>query len=278
MKEETQELPENSANSEENQGTEQSSGTNQTEEVQAGSVTEEREQPEFSHPSLKGKTPAEIDTLFRLAEEAVKEQRAELDALHRTSNLRETPPAPKEEEKIGPNDFFDDPVKAMEIAARRAVRSEMQEQFEPFIRDLKQREQGSVREKLRQELSDFARYESHIDQLLAQNNFPNPNDRGLLVSLYYMAKGMVASQPNYDGGQTVTREENESRRTPAPAPPQHRPSSTPMPTPQKQAPPPLTEAEKRMMTEWGLNEQEWRAFQNADPNEVITLDVGGKNG
>lgn len=282
MNEETQELDGNLGDLEEQQGVEGStteqSLTTQTAEAQDGLATEGME-PEFSHPALRGKTRAEIDSLFQLAEQTVREQRSELDAMHRTREVQQpTAPAP---EPMDPNVFFEDPAKAVEEAATRAVRREMEQQFAPFRDDLATRRAASVRDQIKAEIPDFERYEGHVNQLLQQNKFPDPNDKGLLISLYYMAKGMVASQTSFDGGNAVREERQQqpaSTRTPAPAPPQHRPSSTPMPQAPQETLPPLSEAEKLMMTEWGMNETEWREYQKAEPGNVITLDVGGQNG
>lgn len=231
-----------------------------------GPASEEPEElppdPEFTHPALAGKSPAEIEEMFRLAENTVREMRSQIDASHRT---REPEPEPEVQD---PNEFFANPYEA--------IRKEMDRTLEPFKEDLRLRRAQTVREKLRSEIPDFGAHELRIDQILAQNNFPNPDDEGLLRSLYFMAKGMAASEQKRED-QPVSKS-REPRRSPAPAPPQHRPSSTPLPESRtKDKPPPLTESEKLMMRQWGMNEEEWRAYQNAEADQVLHVDVGGSN-
>ncbi len=244
----------------------------ETEPVPDGQVTIDPLQS-LTHPALVGKSPAEIDALFRLAEDTTREQRVQLDSIQRSAPAQPIVPVAPEPED--PNEFFANPQASIRTEAGRAVKQEMEEMFKPFRAEMEERQGETVRARLRIEIPEFTKYEAHMDFLLKQGNFPNPNDEGLLKMLHYTAKGYALSDEAANNGASTTVPEP---RVPSPAPPQHRPSATPLPAAPAVKLAPLTENEKRMMTEFGMTEADYRAYGSAEVDEVLTMDRGGTDG
>ena len=70
------------------------------------------------------------------------------------------------------------------------------------------------------------------------------------------------------------------RQAPQAGVPQHRPSSTPLPTPTDKVEAKLrtlTENEARLAREWGMSPAEYIAYQEAEAEDVLTTDFGGNN-
>ena len=142
----------------------------------------------------------------------------------------------------------------------------------------------NVRDKLRGEFTDWDKVEPYVDYLLAQRDFPEPNDEGLLRMLYLTGKGLMVHQgisveagapPSPAPGAPTPVAPVVPTAAPVVIPPQH-PASTPP------APPPapvaattvreLTEAEKRLAREQKLTPEEFIKWQEMDMDEVAVAD------
>jgi hypothetical protein len=244
----------------------------QNEETQAGSDTDEPARGfEFSHPALKGKSPEEIERLVSFTDQIVRNQQEKLRSLQSAPK----PSAPEEPapEEISSDEFWNNPG----TNVHRIVRQVLKEEIEPFKRDLSYSQRAQARSSLRQEFNDFDSMEPYIDKIIETNNFPNPNDPGLLRTLYFTAKGMAASGApgmTTSTSKESTKSENSSRQ-PRPAPPQHRPSGAPLPAEagsKKKVS--LSEEEKRLAREWGMSGEEFVALRDANPDEFMRREDG----
>ncbi|KKL19734.1 hypothetical protein LCGC14_2462510, partial [marine sediment metagenome] len=145
----------------------------------------------FTNPALKGKTPEQIEDLFRMSQQIVSSQKTKLDAATtRVTELSTAPPAPTPGgEKKG---FFDDPDAAFARLEKR-----MSEQIEPLRRELQaaKNELGAsgVFDNLRREFADWDSVYPYVKHIIDGSDppFPNPSDEGLLRNLYYTAVGMM---------------------------------------------------------------------------------------
>lgn len=248
-----------------------------------GVGTEEGQTTE-SDPSDQPLTPIDPYVGTRMEGKSVEEVRAYMSLLEGTVREQSTAltqaavpaPAPEPEEDV---DFFSDP--------RKVIRQELETMVKPLNDQLNEfRTQGQVNEawaQVRGSISDFGTYEPYINQILqGQGIRPNQVNTELLRSLYYTAVGYVArhggsppSESNMGHPQTPT-----VRQTPQAGVPQHRPSSTPLPSaniPDKAKPRTLTENEARLAREWGMSPAEYISYQEAEAEDVLTTDFGGKN-
>lgn len=218
-------------------------------------------QTAFSHATIVGKSPEEVQTYVQLLERTVGSQRTALTDANRRGET-----VVQETEKE--TDFFDNPRKAVE-----EIITEQLSDLKTFVKGLK----GSdTRAALRVKYPDFAHYESYINQLLEQGQFPNPDDEGLLETLYYTAVGIVSKQAAVPA--------------PAPAPerdvipvtravsPQHRPSPAPVPSsaPAAVTLRELTEDEETLRKEWGMSKEAYLREQEMNPEDVATFKAGGE--
>lgn len=228
--------------------------------------------PEYRNPRLKGKSVEEIDRLVSTFEDTVREQSQRLSSLEREKATRPTAPAAPAEKP----DFFADPYAAMKRA--------MDEEIAPLRAELKGATdfvgRREVRQQMRERYGDWDQVEPYVDQLLAKQNFPDPNDPGLLETLYYTAVGVMTRQGSYaptPGG----RSEPPPREGDRPAaPPQHRASPPPPPPPPappgggKTPPRQLTESEKRLAREYKMSEGEYLQWQDAEAEDVPMSNIG----
>jgi hypothetical protein len=236
---------------------------------------------EYSHPLLQGRSPEEVEKLFKMQENAMREQGAQLTGL--VSEVRDLkssmtqPPAPAEPE-VTAQEYFQNPVKA--------IRSELDKQIQPLRQEISEAKSMAtaplVRDKLAAEFGDWAAVEPYVDMLIAREQFPDPNNEGLLRTLYFTAKGLMAHQ-----GVQPTPQPAPVPGQPAPAPgqpapqpmvpPQHRASSPPPPPPPAPTQPQLrdlTENEKRLAREYGMTAEEYIAWQDTDMDEVAESEIG----
>ena len=240
----------------------------------------EPEAYEFADPDLKGKSSQEIEELFRMSKSIVQSQKTKLDKAGTTiDSLRAEPLRPKtpEGEKKG---FFDDPDGALLRLEER-----MAAQIDPLRKELQQargelKSQG-VYDRLRERFKDWDSVYPWVKGLLAEQEYPNPDDEGLLSTLYYTAKGVMLEKglistkepnmSNLDGGDPPTKS----------APPQHR-SSPPPPAPKKKEDgesedaifAEFDETEKAMCRIHKMKPSEFKAFRDEEADEVVTSQVG----
>lgn len=235
---------------------------------------------EYGHPLLRGRSPEEIESLFKMQENAMKEQGAQLTGL--VSEVRDlkstmTPPAPTPEADPSAQDYFADPVKT--------IRTELDRQIQPLREEIADARANLnapvVRDKLAQEFPDWTAVEPYVDQLIARENFPDPNNEGLLRTMYFTAKGLMAhqgidiSQPQPVPAPAVPGQPQPA--APLMVPPQHRASSPPPPPPQTPQGPQireLTENERRLAREYGMSAEDYIAWQETDMDEVADSEIG----
>jgi hypothetical protein len=229
-------------------------------------------QGDFNHSTLAGRSPQEVEAYVKLLEGTVREQKDQLT--HATSP---PPPADAGESRQGITpevsdaDFWKNPVQTNQ----KVFKQLLEETIAPFRQDLARTQQAQVRTELRAELPDFERYEPYIDQMLANGQFGDAPNRNVLRMLYFTARGYVHAQ----GGeappprQPSTREGNmgHPERKPSAPPPQHRPSSTPLPKGQDGQPKlrDLTENEKVLARSWGMSKEEYLSLQEAPADEFM---------
>ncbi len=230
---------------------------------------------EYQNPMLRGRSPEEIERIFGMYEQTSREQGARLTASERRlSEVEGRPAAPAPEPKVEATEFFADPMTHVKRALEETVAPLREE-----IREAKSYVTGQdARAGLRNQYADFAQVEPYIDYMLAQTPYPDPNDPGLLNTLYFTAKGMMASQGISVESPTPTPTAPGAPQPAAPTvPPQHRASTPPPPPPSPAAPGsealrPLTETEKRLAREQGLSHAEYLRWQAMDIADVATAD------
>lgn len=238
---------------------------------------------EFSDPALKGKSPQEIEELFRMSKQVVESQGTKLRTVQtRLEEAQRTPPKlePKGEKKS----FFDDPDAAM-ARMEKAV----EDQIAPLRREIREARgdlaaQGAF-DDLRARHKDWDSVYPYIQNIQATQDppFPQPNEPGLLNSLYYMAKAMMFEKGVISTWDGQAREEGDGDGGKTPpkggAPPQHR-SSPPPPPPRKKAETTevtwddLDESEKTLCKFYKMTPSDFRAMQDENPEDVITSTVG----
>jgi len=217
-------------------------------------------EPQFSHPHLQGKSPAEIESLFNLMQNTVQSQTRRINELATVP----TPTAPAEVGVEPKGDFFDDPLTHMRRELRTAVAPINEE-----IANLKaQALVNSAWESVGMKFHDFEKYRSHVEAML-QNMGVGPAQvtPDLLESLYYGAKGYIAT---HEANIAPAPSEVPSQ---APPPPQHRPSSAPLPRSNAGQPRQLTEDERRLAREFNLTPEEFIEWGEKDEGDVANAEV-----
>lgn len=227
---------------------------------------------------MEGRSPEEIRSYMSLLENTVMEQNTKLtEAEKRAMQVQAQPTSEPEDD----TDFFSNP--------RAVIRQELEAMVKPINDQIDNfRRQGEVNAawaRIKQEIPDFEQYEPHVRQILVGQNIPPERvTPDLLRSLYYTAVGYVArhggSPPTttqLSGQEMGHPQVPPTRQTPQVGVPQHRPSSAPLPQPRTEEPKlrTLTENEKRLAREWGLSHEEYLRLQEASPEDVITMDMGG---
>jgi len=244
----------------------------------SGTGTEEGK-VEFTDPALKGKSPKEIEALLRMSKQVVDGQKNKVRGLEdRIKDLESKPPAPPVPEKK--EDFFTNPDSAMQRLEDKLVAT-----IAPLRTELKEARQDlavqGLEERMAAKFDDWHEVRPWIDQMLAKQDFPNPNDEGLLGTLYYTAVGMRTKE-----GITSTAKPKEVTEVPGanvhrgPIP-QHR-SSPPPPPPAKPAASgevsldDFDETERAMCKYYKMTPGEFREFQEMNPEDVAESTVGLK--
>jgi hypothetical protein len=248
---------------------------------QQGSEGQGQQTYEYQNPMLRGRTPEEVERIFGMYEQTTREQGARLSATERRMAEMETRSAKAvPEPKVEAQEFFADPMGHVKRALDDTVAPLRQE-----IQDARAYFRGQdTRVALRQKYDDWDVVEPYVNHLLSQANYPDPNDAGLLETLYYTAKGVMVSQGiNVQPTSPQTPSQAAPVRTEVPAvPPQHR-ASTPPPPPPRPAQSSgkvreLTESEKRIAREHGLTPEEYIKWQEMDISDVATADFDRPKG
>lgn len=241
--------------------------TPQTEGAQDGLPTP----VEYSHPLLKGKTPSEIEALFRLQESTVREQGTMLTDLQQSQRGRPDPtPAPTA--APDPRTFWDNPAETLRGMINEAV-SPLREEIRSARNEVRA---PSVRDSLRNKYPDFAALEPHVDAMIRKQGIRPEDAAESMLELVYHA---TWSNAVHNGYKPTTRS-SEPTHTPAGAPPvsipQHRPSPAPTPKPAPAAAQTreLTESERRLAREYKMSDADYLAWQQEDEENVTISTIG----
>ena len=235
---------------------------------------------EFQDPLLKGKSPAEIEELFKMSKQVVEGQKTKLDKATRDlAAARATPPPPSKPDEPA-KDFFSDPDGAMQ-----RLTDAMERQVTGLKTDIAdaRREFASVgvQDRMRAKFPDWDDVKPYVDGILAEQTFPNPDDEGLLGTLYYTAKGIMLEKGVIKPG--VKKEDEpvpgdthrgaipQHRSSPPPAPPR-----TPTPGADEVAWNDLDETERAMCKYYKMTPTNFRAWQNAEIEDVAESEIGLK--
>ena len=234
------------------------------------------EPPTWNNPRLQGRTQREVDNLYGLAEETVQQQGRRLS--EQESRIRELeglvtsrPPA-ESSPGVSSQEFFADPAAHIDRMLTAAV-APLREEIQEAKRTLGA---GDSRERLRREHPDFESVSPYLDMLLQRGNYPEPDDYGLLQTLYFTAKGYMADQGIDVRAQPI----HESAANAPPQGtmiPQHR-ASTPPPPPRSADPTQpsraLTENEKRLAREYKMSDEDYLKWQEMDERDVPFSKIG----
>jgi len=225
------------------------------------------EPPAFTHPHLQGKSPEEIEAYLRLVENTVQSQNTRLNEMSAES-ARAAEPAMQSPE-FDKDDFFDRPVEVI----REVVRAEMAQSVGPINEEINNmRAIGQVNsawQTVAAKFDDFETYRPSIETMLqGQGVRPEQVTAQLIESLYYGAYGYYQKAGPVQGAQPAPRPGPPG----GPSIPQHRPSSAPLPR-QAETVRQLTEEERSLARAWNMSEDDYRAGQDADIEDV----VGGEN-
>lgn len=241
----------------------------------------ESRQTLFNHATLRDRSPQEVEAYVKLLEGTVNEQKRHLTEVQSPqSGHAQRQEAPAEEEPTA-QDYWKDPV----TANKRIFQRMLEETIAPFKQDLAKTQEMQLRDELRQELPNFSQYEPYIDQMLQSGRFGSRVNKDLLRTLYFTARGYVAEHggvPTSNPSQrTDNREGNmgQGQRVPSTPPPQHRPSSTPLPDSSGDGEKKLralTENEERLRREWGMSKEEYLELQDA-PADTFMHEGGSQN-
>lgn len=205
-------------------------GTVQGTELTPGGTNGGSQSP-FTHPSLAGKTEAEIATLLTVHEAAVREQGIRLNQLERErqsgGNQNNGTQTVIPETPVSPTDYWADPMKFNQMEREKtisAVKDLMAEMIAPLRAEVAENKTEKVWGEARSRIPDFTTYEPLVRQLWERMGKPVPNF-DLLETLYYTAFGYV--QKN-GGGQAPAGGNGGNSNNYRPAPPQHQPANQPI--------------------------------------------------
>lgn len=235
-------------------------------------------QSEFSHEVLRGRSNEEIEAYVRTLEATNREYARRSQAPPAQQPPAGQPTASPTQSQISDKDFWDRPVEAITKIVGQMLDSTIQ----PFREDMARTQAASAWTSIAQEFSDFSTMRPMVEQLVSQHGIQAPTvDQ--LRSLYYLAKGYVASHPDV-GGQPTPASPAPAAPRPS-APPQHPASSHPLPS-QQSTPsiPELSELERRLAREMNPHlppEQqaiEFKRWQGAGADQVLTMERKTNNG
>lgn len=242
--------------------------------------TDSGAQSPFSHASLRGRSPEDVERYVSLLENTVREQGTALN--------RSAAPAPQQQAQTADADISDDQYWQNPTGVLRRM---IDDSLKPFREDLQQNRALTAMEQLRKELPDFQRYEPIIDSMLTQQGITDRSNPNLLKFTYYAIRGQEATmgggqtpppannppaqQNNMNWPQANQTPQNQGNQPP-PAPPQHRPSNSPLPPQQGNAPRTrqLTESERRIAREMGQTDEQYLQWLEVPSDQVATSNVG----
>lgn len=231
--------------------------------------SEERQTPSFNHPSLKGKSPEEIEALFTAQSLAVKEQGRRLSQLE---SERQTPfkEEPKKEEEKAPSaaEIWANPSLLVDEITKR-VRSDLAREIEPFKRDAAASRSQGAWGRLEGEYDDVESLRPLMEELLTASKIDTPTI-DTLRTIRYIAIGKMRDE----GREPVRRERENGTPSGRKVNPQHPPSSQPLARGGENKPPrKLTESEKSVARLQGLSDAEYLKWLEADEDDILTPEV-----
>ena len=250
--------------------------------VQDGSV-DTAAAPSFRNPALAGKTPEEIEAMFALRENTIKEQGRLLN------RQVAAPEVVKEPEVVVPTkeEYWENPGAATTNILKQMI-GPLRDELRKEIRGTAQEFRApGIREGLRNKYKHFTELEPVIDTLLQQRGIdPKDADAQTTEQLYFAAKGyamengLLTAAPAARGDDPVAIKEPASHG--GQAIPQHRPSAAPTPRAPASATAirELDENERRLAREMYPNMPDAQRFklyidwQEEDVEKIVSSKIG----
>lgn len=229
---------------------------------------------DFSHPLLRGKTPEEIERLFTLQEQSVRELNAE--ANRRFAAREQEAAQPARQEESGEDGYGDDFLAPRFRILEKRLGAKLEQAVAPLQAGQRGNESRGAREGLRTRLKHFGRMEPYIDQILREKNVdPNTADQSVLENIYHLAVGLSVER-GINLNEAAPAPQQQERRQESPVNiPQHRASSAPLP--QERREPvlrQLTESERRLAREYFPDskdpEGDYRKYQDMNEDDVVS--------
>lgn len=228
---------------------------------------DESSQSPFTLAQLKGRTPEQIESLFKTMGATINEQKRALDEGFSRSQppkpQGEAPSAPKKE--LEARDFWNDPIGVM----KSVIRDDLEEVIAPFRENLAHTRATAAEQQVKAQFPDYDDYAPLIDQIRKNHGIDSPTAEQL-QSMYYLAVGIASRQSAETMPTNNEPAPPAAPRNPSP-PPQHRASSQPLPDgSSKPKARPLTESERLLAREFNMTEEEFRAneLSTSDPLEL----------
>ena len=237
----------------------------------------------FTNPALKGKSPEQIEELFRMSQQIVEGHKRKLDVADQKITALETAPPPAPAPAGEKKTFFDDPDAKLDGAFKR-----LEDRMEAQMSTIRDEVRGArsdlgaaaVFDDLRAEFSDWDEVYPYVKYILESKDppFPNQNEKELLRTLYYTAVGMMTRK----GITTEAPAKPSGGGDPPPVgagPPQHRSSPPPPPPKREEGDKGVTwddldESEKVLCKFYEQTPAEFREFAAIGAEDVIGSTIG----
>lgn len=240
--------------------------SSQEENSQTGGQATSQQQ-EVSEPTpdpwrgtrMEGRSPEEVRAYLSTLEQAVAQQREQINSISTQVPAQPQVERPQEKE----TDFFEDPVGTMERVMERQV-APLREQVQQFQAAATQEQKWKQAQmKLVAEgVDDFEQYRPIMENIVsAQGISPSQLTVPLIEHLYFTAVGMARKRGMQPSNNNPPPTQTPTTRTHIP---QHRPSSAPPPQPTTPSTPQLTEAERKLARDFGMNPEEYKRLQEED--------------
>jgi len=226
-------------------------------------TAEEGVQTPFTHGTLVGKTPEEIQTYVQVMEASVRESSDTVTRMTGEVNRLASDPVRDEPaaSELSADDFWKDPVNSV----GSIVSEHLKKVIVPFEKDLAASRVSGAWTEAASSLPNFAIYKPLIESQLAKQGITNPTIENL-TAMYYMSAGMVATVPGAAEKLGMKTDDKSDTSRVVDLNPQHSSSSHPLANPgtQKTELRDLTENEERLRREWKMTKEEYLKGQEVD--------------
>jgi len=210
----------------------------------------------FTHPDLAGRSPAEIEQLYELAQQAV---------ISQSRRLSEMEHSPEPE---------DDQLDSFVPGFKDAIRREFDAAVKPVVEEVNILREERVFERFRANARypDFGELEPTIRTLIQQAH-GDPTNENVVHVTYLAARGMRG----LPGGPPAPAPTAAPPNNTAPVQPVKAPSRAPL-APGRGGKPKLrqlTEEEETIRKAWKMSKEEYLELQEARPEDVLPSKTGG---